>query len=102
MTQILSWVVANNFWASCEYATIPRDILIARHKKLSLKNQYIGFVNVFSNIKGFPCGSAGQETACNGSDLGSVSGLGGSHFPIPGLGKATHYSILARRIPWIV
>ena len=51
MTQILSWVVANNFWASCEYATIPRDILIARHKKLSLKNQYIGFVNVFSNIK---------------------------------------------------
>ena len=55
-----------------------------------------------NDIKGFPCGSAGQETACNGSDLGSVSGLGGSHFPIPGLGKATHYSILARRIPWIV
>ena len=102
MTQILSWVVANNFWASCEYATSNTTWYFdcKTHKKLSLKNQYIGFVNVFSNIKGFPCGSAGQETACNGGDLGSVSGLGGSHFPILGLGKATHYSILARRIPW--
>ena len=27
---------------------------------------------------GFPCGSAGKETACNAGDLGSISGLGRS------------------------
>ena len=26
--------------------------------------------------KGFPGGSAGKESACNGGDLGSISGLG--------------------------
>ena len=25
---------------------------------------------------GFPCGSAGKESACNARDLGSISGLG--------------------------
>ena len=28
---------------------------------------------------GFPCGSAGKESACNAGDLGSVPGLGRSH-----------------------
>ena len=32
---------------------------------------------------GFPCGSAGKESACNAGDLGSVPGLGRS----PGEGK---------------
>ena len=32
---------------------------------------------------GFPCGSAGRESACNVGDLGSISGLGRS----PGEGK---------------
>ena len=27
---------------------------------------------------GFPCGSAGEESACNVGDLGSIPGLGGS------------------------
>ena len=27
---------------------------------------------------GFPCGSAGKESACNAGDLGSIPGLGGS------------------------
>ena len=34
-------------------------------------------------IKGFPCGSAGKESACNAGDLGSIPGLGRS----PGEGK---------------
>ena len=34
-------------------------------------------------ILGFPCGSAGKESACNAGDLGSVPGLGRS----PGEGK---------------
>ena len=45
-----------------------------------------------SSYWGFPCGSAGKESACNAGDLGSI----------PGLGKATHSSILAWRIPWTV
>ena len=32
---------------------------------------------------GFPCGSAGKESACNARDLGSIPGLGRS----PGEGK---------------
>ena len=32
---------------------------------------------------GFPCGSAGKESACNEGDLGSIHGLGRS----PGEGK---------------
>ena len=33
--------------------------------------------------KGFPCGSAGKESACNVGDVGSIPGLGRS----PGEGK---------------
>ena len=35
------------------------------------------------NTQGFPCGSAGKESACNVGDLGSIPGLGRS----PGEGK---------------
>ena len=38
--------------------------------------------NMFSDM-GFPCGSAGKESACNAGDLGSIHGLGRS----PGEGK---------------
>ena len=33
--------------------------------------------------EGFPCGSAGKESACKAEDLGSIAGLGRS----PGEGK---------------
>ena len=42
---------------------------------------------------GFPCGSAGKESARNGGDLGSIPGLGRTK------GMATHSNILAWRIP---
>ena len=45
---------------------------------------------------GFPCGSAGKESACNAGDLGSILGW---EDPLE-KGKATHSSILAWRIPW--
>ena len=35
------------------------------------------------NVKVFPCGSAGKESACNVGDLASIPGLGKS----PGEGK---------------
>ena len=45
---------------------------------------------------GFLGGSDGKESACNAGDLGSIPGLGRS----PGEGMATHFSIVAWRIPW--
>ena len=38
---------------------------------------------MYSSIKGFPCDSAGKESACIAGELGSVPGLGMS----PGEGK---------------
>ena len=32
----------------------------------------------FKGLLGFPCGSAGKESACNAGDLGSIPGLGRS------------------------
>ena len=45
---------------------------------------------------GFPRGSDGKESACNAGDLGSTLG---QEDPLE-KGRATHSSILARRIPW--
>jgi len=44
---------------------------------------------------GFPGGSDGKESACNVGDLGLIPGLRRS----PGAQHATHYSLLAWRIP---
>ena len=46
---------------------------------------------------GFPCGSAGKESACSAGDLGLILGWD----PLE-KGKATHSSVLAWRIPWTV
>ena len=45
---------------------------------------------------GFPCGSAGKQSACNVEDLGSIPGLGRS----PGEGKG--YSGLEKSMEYIV
>ena len=47
---------------------------------------------------GFPSGSDGKESACNVGNLGSVPGGEDTLEK----GKATHSSIQAWRIPWIV
>ena len=47
---------------------------------------------------GFPCGSAGKESACNVGDLCLILGW---KDPLE-KGKVTHSSILAWRIPWTV
>ena len=46
--------------------------------------------------QGFPGISDGRESACNVGDPGSIPESGRS----PGMGMATHSSILAWRIPW--
>ena len=52
------------------------------------------------HIKGFPCGSAGKETACNAGDLGSISGLGRS--PGEGKGYPCQYSGLENSMDYTV
>ena len=42
--------------------------------------------------KGFPCGSAGKESACNMGDLRSIPGLG--RYPGVGNGYPLQYSCL--------
>ena len=46
--------------------------------------------------QGFPGGTDGKESTRNAGELGSIPGLGRS----PEEGMATHFSILAWRIPW--
>ena len=48
------------------------------------------------SFQGFPRSSVGKESACNVGDLGSTPGSQRS----PEKGMATHFSILAWRIPW--
>ena len=49
---------------------------------------------------GFPCGSAGKESACNAGDLGSIPGLGRS--PGEGKGYPLQYSGLKNSMDCIV
>ena len=46
--------------------------------------------------QGFPCGSAGKESACNARDLGLIPGLGGS--PGEGKGYPLQYSDLKNSV----
>ena len=50
--------------------------------------------------KGFPCGSVSKESACNVGDLDWIRSLGWEDSLEKE--KATHFSILAWRIPWAV
>ena len=47
-------------------------------------------------FSGFPCGSAGKESACNARDLGSIPGLGRS--PGEGKGYPLQYSGLEKSL----
>ena len=49
---------------------------------------------------GFPCGSAGKESACNVGDLGSIPGLG--RYPGEGKGNPLQYSGLENSMDCIV
>ena len=60
-----------------------------------------GFNSKFGDSQGFPCGSAGKESACNVGDLDSILGLGRS--PGEGKGYPFQYSGLENSMdygPW--
>ena len=50
----------------------------------------IPFLLDYNCFTGFPCGSAGKESACNAGDLGLIPGLG--RFPGEGKGYPLQYS----------
>ena len=58
------------------------------------------FIDVCIYTLGFPCGSAGKESACNAGDLVSIPGLGRS--PREGKGYSFQYSGLENSMdsPW--
>ena len=63
----------------------PLCLLVVLIKVKLLTPQRLGERGSFflMNAPGFPCGSAGKESACNEGDLGLIPGLGRS----PGEGK---------------
>ena len=70
-----TWGLVTKIWQKCHFHCR------LRHEVPSPPQQM--FVDKCIVYKGFPCGSAGKESACNVGDLGSIPGLGRS----PGNGK---------------
>ena len=60
----------------------------------------MGVNSILNTLFGFPCGSAGKESACNAGDTGSIPGLGGS--PGEGKGYPLQYSGLENPMDFIV
>ena len=58
------------------------------------------FTSLQDSNSGFPCGSAGKESACNAGDLGSIPELGRS--PGEGKGYPLQYSGLENSMDCIV
>ena len=53
-------------------------------------------LTISTAVSGFPCASAGEESACNAGDLGSIPGLGRS--PGEGKGYPLQYSGLENSV----
>ena len=71
-----------------------KSLLQNHNSKTSILQCSAFFIVQLSHPLGFPCGSAGKESACNEGDLDSIPGSRRS----PGEGMATHSSILAWRM----
>ena len=74
----------------------PSNIYI----NFTLKFQQLWYLGHHLTNPGFPCGSAGKESACNMGDLGSIPGLGRS--PGEGKGYPLQYSGLENSMDCIV
>ena len=68
---------------------LERGLMSRREKTIQVIQDTIG---KWLRVRdwGFPCGSAGKESACNAGDLGSIPGLGRS--PGEGKGYSLQYS----------
>ena len=61
---------------------------------------FLVYLLKIQSYKGFPCGLAGKESACNEGDLGSTPGLGRS--PGEGKGYPLQFSGLENSMDYIV
>ena len=73
------------------------DAIDQGQQTFSVKGQTVNTLG----FGGFPCGSAGKESACNAGDLGLIPGLGrstgeGKGYPLQysGLEKSMDYTVL--------
>ena len=74
--------------------------VILENIKLNERSQKKIKYHICSIFLGFPCGSAGKESACNAGDLGSIPGLGRS--PGEGKGYPLQFSGLENSMDYIV
>ena len=70
-----------------------------RYRRKTTKKKPELFCLLYARV-GFPCGSAGKESACNAGDLGLIPGLGRS--PGEGKGYPLQYSGLENSMDYIV
>ena len=71
------------FWFSLYVTTSRVGKTLNNYPKIQTNQNLSSFVSSFSSsgrafIFGFPCGSAGKESACNAGDQGLIPGLGRS------------------------
>ena len=100
--RILDWQYAHTYiciFFGEEIILYYLSLLLLRRQLLCITCLLIisFFFRLFS---GFPCGSAGKESACNAGDLGSIPGLGRS--PVEGKGSPLQYSGLENSMDCIV
>ena len=81
-----------------ENKQIPKKKIYSCHFKMSLDFRSPIYHSL--TIQGFPCVSAGKESACNGEHLGWIPGLG--RFPGEGKGYPHQYSCLQNSMDCIV
>ena len=79
--------------------TEPSRCLLTHQSTFSHIQRTCPVYYLYLNV-GFPCGSAGKESTCNGGFSPWVQSLGWED-PLE-KGKATHSSILSWRMPWTV
>ena len=82
--------------------TFIRGLLLLHHRNRTSslsgsigQPRFVPFLGLWTRVKeamGFPCGSAGKESACNAGDLGSIPGL--ERPPGEGKGYPLQYSDL--------
>ena len=60
----------------------------------------MGGIDTYTLLVGFPCGSAGKESACNAGDVGLIPGLGRS--PGERKGYPLQYSALENSMDSVV
>ena len=98
----VSWLIKSvHKWAPSWLSLKPPELLTSLLLSWQpLVRKDTDFCSLTRYLKGFPCSSAGKESACNLGDLGLTPGLGRS--PGERKGYPLQYSGLENSMDWIV